>query len=159
MPYILSAAAIIVIDGISKWYIGQAMTVGDTIDVINGFFAITYVKNDGIAFGMLGGKVSIMIILTGLLLIAILAYLIKNRSTLHPFMAYGLAFVIGGGTGNLIDRIFNGYVVDFLDFKIWPPVFNIADIFVCVGCGMVIIYLLFMDRGKDERSDTENQRG
>ena len=153
MPYLIVIVSILVLDRITKWYISASMIEGESIDVINGFFGITYVKNDGIAFGMLGGKISILIILTGLLLIALLVYLIKKRTDLHPFAAYGIAGIIGGGAGNIIDRIFSGYVVDFLDFKIWPPVFNVADIFVCVGCGMVIVYLLFMSSEEDEKSD------
>ncbi len=154
MPYLIVIVLSLTLDRVSKWYIDSHMTVGDSVDVINGFFAITYVRNDGIAFGMLGGKVSILVILTALLIIAIAVYLFRKRTTLHPLAAYGIAAVIGGGAGNLIDRISAGYVIDFLDFKVWPPVFNVADIFVCVGCGMVIVWLLFIESKKHENDNS-----
>ena len=71
-------------------------------------------------------------------------------------MLIAIALITGGGTGNLIDRSIYGYVIDFIDFKIWNPIFNIADIAVCVGCGLLILYLLVIDGRKNGKSDKNN---
>ena len=91
------------------------------------FFAITSITNTGTAFGLFSSNNFLHLILTALLL-GISLYLYKKESSLRQ----GLLFILAGGTGNLLDRIFRGHVLDFLDFKLWP-VFNLADTFIALG--------------------------
>ena len=87
------------------------------------------------------------------------AALFLMRKKLDKLALTAGALVISGGIGNLIDRICYGYVIDFIDFKIWNPIFNIADIAVCAGCGLLIIYLIYFDgreHGKRKNSSNNN---
>jgi signal peptidase II len=84
----------------------------------------------------------------------VLVYLIKRQKKEHWCLLLSLSLIAAGGLGNLIDRALNGYVVDFLDFRIWP-IFNVADISVCVGCGLLVLYVFFIEpkRSKSQKQD------
>ncbi len=122
------------------------MPIGSTV-LLDGILGLRYVENTGAAFGMLKGQRWFFIILSTAAIIAISIYLIKCRKTVPPFLGISLAMIVGGGIGNQIDRIANGYVVDFLEFLFMDfAIFNVADCFVTVGAFLVIFDLLFIDR-------------
>jgi len=143
MRILLVSAVVVVIDQITKALTRAHLDLYDSIPVIANFFHLTYVTNDGMAFGLNfpGGIYlfsAVSIILTGV----IFFYLWKEQNN-HILMRLGLALILAGAVGNLIDRILFGKVVDFFDFMIaghhWY-IFNIADSSVTVG---MIIYLYF----------------
>lgn len=145
MVYYLIAAAVILFDRVIKKLVVSNMHPWETIPVIENVFHFTYVQNRGAAFSMWEEQ---WIILIGLPLAVIAAgfvlmYLMRNKW--DRLMLTAIAFICGGGLGNLIDRMFLGYVVDIFDFRVFP-VFNIADIFICVGCGLMILDVLFFER-------------
>ncbi len=114
---------------------------------IDGLLGFHYVENTGAAFGMMKNFRWGFIIISTVAIAAIIFFLIKNRRTVPPFLGISLSMIAGGGIGNQIDRIFYGYVVDFLEFQFIDfAVFNIADCFVTVGAVLVIIDMLFIDR-------------
>jgi len=122
------------------------MPIRSTV-LLDGILGLRYVENTGAAFGMLKGQRWFFIILSTAAIIAISIYLIKCRKTVPPFLGISLAMIVGGGIGNQIDRIANGYVVDFLEFLFMDfAIFNVADCFVTVGAFLVIFDLLFIDR-------------
>jgi signal peptidase II len=136
----------------------------DSTVLLDGILGLRYVENTGAAFGMLKGQRWFFIILSTAAIIAISIYLIKCRKTVPPFLGISLAMIVGGGIGNQIDRIANGYVVDFLEFLFMDfAIFNVADCFVTVGAALVIFDLLFIDRAflfedttaKQKKSPTE----
>lgn len=131
-------------DQISKWYIQNNMDVYQTISIIEDFFNITYIHNTGAAFSILEGKTSFLIGMQIIVLTAMFIYVNVKNNQINRILKISLAFIVGGGIGNLIDRITNGYVVDFFDFHFWP-IFNVADICVCVGCGLLMIYVFFIE--------------
>ena len=149
----------IVIDQISKQLIQTGMDINQSIPVIDGFFHITFVRNFGAAFSILQGKQIFLIIVTFVALSAIIIYLTVKRKEIHWLLALSLSLITGGGLGNLIDRVRLGYVVDFFDFRVFP-VFNIADICVCIGCGLFILYLLYIEpklnKMQGEPADDQN---
>jgi signal peptidase II len=111
------------------------------------------VENRGIAFGLFSGERVIFIVVT-VLVLAILAVLYaKTEQTQRTrFMKYAMALIMGGATGNLLERLVKGYVVDFLDFRwIHFPVFNVADIAVCLGAGLLMIHF-FLTENEEESS-------
>ncbi len=117
---------------------------------IDGILHFTYVSNEGAAFGMLSEHRWVFMVLSSVAILAIIAYVfwMKPKSI---FARIAFAFVVGGGIGNMIDRLFMGFVVDFIDVTcINFYIFNIADCFVCVGCAMLLLYLLFFDEKKQE---------
>ncbi|MBQ4595392.1 MAG: signal peptidase II, partial [Firmicutes bacterium] len=105
----------------------------------------TYVQNRGAAFSMWQEQWIILILLPLTVIAAGLIVMFIKRNTWDKLMLTSVAMICGGGLGNLIDRIMLGYVVDLFDFRVFP-VFNIADIFICVGCGLMILDVLFFER-------------
>lgn len=146
MIYILLIAALAVIDQIIKFAVVKNPGMGNSIAVIDNFFYISCIENDGIAMGMMSGKQIAVIIFTSVLMAAISVFVVINRKKQHPFLLTCLAMIVGGGIGNLIDRVRLGYVVDFLDFRVWSYIFNFADICVVVGCFAILFYVLFEEK-------------
>lgn len=144
--YYIAILALIGLDWLTKYWIQTSMALNDTIPVIDGIFHITYIHNYGAAFSILQGKQSFLLIVTGIAMTAILAYMVigQIRKKAAPMELWSLALILAGGIGNFIDRVRFGYVVDFFDFRIWP-IFNVADIAVCCGCGLLVFYVLIWE--------------
>ncbi len=151
MQYLLMIVSIVLADQLVKYIVVQEMLKGQSIPILEGVFHITRVHNTGAAFSFLQGKQTLLIGFTAAILLVGLVYLLRHarRRDRKRFLMTALAFLLGGGVGNLLDRIFRGFVVDYLDFRVFP-VFNLADIFVCCGCVMICLYILFLD-GKTKK--------
>ena len=145
---ILFVILLVVLDQASKIYLTLVnKTSPIDLEVIRGFFRITYTCNDGAAFSILKGKRVFFIIMTIIVVFLIVYYLLKNK--VYWVEKYSLLLIISGAVGNLIDRIMYGYVIDFLDFIIFGydfPVFNIADSFITIGAIGLIITILFLNK-------------
>lgn len=152
MYYFLIIIAAAVIDQIIKKAVVSTMALYETIPVIEDVFHITYIHNTGAAFSMMEGMRSLLVMLPLVMVAGALIYMFIKRKTGHPLMMTSVALIAGGGIGNIIDRISQGYVVDYLDFRVFP-IFNMADICVCVGCGLLILYVLFIDGKKNGKRD------
>ena len=150
MIYVLTVIFGIAVDFFTKRWAAEVLAKTNGIDVIKNVFRFTYVENRGAAFGILQNRRFVFIALT-LVILAVLIYLgLKNKNK-SRFLNFGSAFVVSGALGNLADRIFLGYVVNFLDFCIINfPVFNVADCFVCVGAFMVAVYYIFIEKDFDD---------
>ncbi len=137
MRLFLIVGAIVAADQLSKYIVASMMEVGQSISLIRGFLAITYVRNPGAAFGMFPYRTVVFIIVT-LLVIGTIIYYYRALPEDFTMLRLGLALQLGGALGNLIDRVRSVYVIDFIDIKFFPPVFNLADISIVLG---VIIFL------------------
>ena len=138
---------VLFIDIISKLLISHFMIVNESIDVINNFLYLTYVKNDGVAFSLLGGNRVFIIIMCLIILGFIIYYIGNNKINLLDSIGFGL--VIGGALGNLIDRVIYGYVIDFIDIYVFDynyPIFNIADMGVVIGVIIILISSFMKER-------------
>lgn len=157
--YYIVIFALIALDWLTKHWVQASMALNDTIPVIDGIFHITYIHNYGAAFSILEGKQGFLLAVTGLAMAAIFIGMVlaAKKKTLSPMGLWALALILGGGLGNFIDRLRLGYVVDFLDFRVWP-IFNVADIAVCCGCGLLIFYILIWEP-RLERKQQEAQSG
>lgn len=141
----LLAVGIILLDQLSKLYIRSSMYVGESIPVIEDIFHITYVQNRGGAFSILSGHGMVLIVIP-LLTIGVAVWYMEKHKDYHWTIFAALSLIVGGGIGNIIDRVWLGFVTDMFDFRVFP-VFNIADIGVCVGAGFLILYtLMFSDK-------------
>ena len=140
MQIIWIGLIVAIIDQISKNIVVSSLKPHQSIPIIQNIFHLTYVQNTGAAFSMLRGKTYFFILVSSLIIIAIIyfAHKIPKEKRLLRMM---LGFVLGGATGNLIDRVRLGFVVDFFDFRIWP-VFNIADSAVVIGMIVIAYYLI-----------------
>jgi signal peptidase II len=132
------AIATLVLDQASKFVVLSNLAPGASTAVIKDFFHLTLVYNTGAAFGIFKNQTLFFVISSFAAVILIFIYLKRKRGFL--LVDAGFALILGGAMGNLVDRLRFGYVVDFLDFRIWP-VFNVADSAITVGAGLVIISL------------------
>ena len=133
------------LDQLTKYLVVSNMALHESIDIIPGVFRFTYIQNDGAAFGSLDNARWVFMVLSTVAIIGILVYMFWKKPQ-NKLMLSALILIVSGGIGNMIDRIALGYVIDFLDFcafpKVWMWVFNVADSFVCIGAGLLILWLV-----------------
>lgn len=120
------------------------MSPEESIHVIGDFFKITYYQNKGAAFGSLTGYRTFLIGFAVLVIMAALFFLFSYHGK-SRLLDWSLILIISGGMGNLIDRCFIGSVTDMFDFSIFPPIFNVADIVITIGCIMLAIFVISGD--------------
>lgn len=147
------AAAIVALDQWTKWLVRRDLPLYASKDSILGIFHITHVENTGGAWSMFSGQLWLFIGVMALF-VALIVVLIWKQWLKKPFEWWCLAAILGGGIGNLIDRLANGRVTDMicLDFVNFP-VFNVADCFITVGCFALIVYVIFLDRTEDKKRE------
>jgi signal peptidase II len=147
--FFLIAAMVLMLDRITKWAVAANIPLHDSVAVIPGFH-LTHVQNTGAAFGLFAEsaaqwKVGALVSFSIFALIIVSALLWKNSHSLST-TTIGLSLILGGAMGNLWDRIFNGHVIDFLDFYVgsyhWPA-FNIADSAIVVGAILLVSEIVF----------------
>ncbi|MBP2630879.1 MAG: Lipoprotein signal peptidase [Firmicutes bacterium] len=152
MPIVFLIIGIILIDQLSKFYIQETMTIGMSHPIITGVFHITYILNPGAAFGILENQ-RIFFIFIAIAMIFVVAYIYPKLPSNSSLLRLGIALLVGGAIGNVIDRVKFGYVVDFFDFRIWP-IFNIADITIVIGVTLIIYSMVFLSNIKDESNES-----
>ena len=144
------ALAVIIVDRMVKFYITELLEVGEVVPVIGSFFQITRLNNMGAAFGMLQGWSWFFIIAAVAVLgIIMISYdrIIQNR-----LLVFATAFILGGTVGNMLDRVFFGHVIDYINIAFWPS-FNLADMSLTVGAVLLVIYFVTNENKKDEHID------
>ncbi len=156
--YTAIIAAGILIDQLTKLLAVKYLLPIDTVPIIEDVLHLTYLENDGAAFGMLDDHRLLFIIPSVIMIVALSAYLYLGYAD-GKLYAVSIAMIVSGGIGNMIDRLALGYVIDFIDFRLINfAIFNGADSFVCVGAGILILALV-MDIVKEYRKkigkDTE----
>ncbi len=131
-------------------YTAELYLRGDgSLPLIKGVFQLTYCENTGAAWSLFRGSRWVFVVLTAAAVIA-LCVMLKKRMFKHFIGTAGALLIIGGALGNLIDRIFRGYVIDLFDFVLISfPVFNVADICITIGGVFWVVYFLFLDGKKD----------
>ncbi len=150
--FVLSSIIIITIDQVTKYLVNTKISLNTSIEIIPGIIFISHVKNSGAAFGVFQNRTNILIIISVIAIILIIILKIKlNLDSI--FYNISLGFILGGAIGNLIDRIIFGEVVDFLHLRYFA-VFNVADSFICIGFGIVIILILknYFKRGANKKN-------
>lgn len=141
---IILTILVILVDFFSKYMVSKLMTVNETINLIDNFFRITYVKNTGAAFSIFSNNTILVIIISVVIIGFLLFYIYKNKGN-NKLENVSYAFILGGAISNLIDRLVYGYVIDFLDFEILSydaPIFNLADTFIVIGVILLLINTL-----------------
>lgn len=165
VPVIL-IIAVIVLDQVSKMLLAPALeAAGGSIPLIQDILHLTYVENRGAAFGMLADHrwifLSLSVIGIGAIFVWLVYSVTKKPESMNMWTRIAVAFIIGGGIGNMIDRVRLGYVVDFIDCRfINFYVFNVADSFVCIGCAMFLLTVIKEEidaRGKKKAAQTETK--
>ncbi len=138
---ISTTIGVICLDRITKFFFTNLLGYGESLPIIRNVFHMTLVHNTGIAFGFFKDQGIVFIIvpiIAIILLIFNVYYYRQNNEVISRIYIIAFSFILGGAIGNLIDRIFYGYVIDFIDFRIWP-VFNIADSAITIGAVIIAV--------------------
>lgn len=156
----LTGIALLVIDQITKVKAATHLALNGDIKVWENVLHFTYVENRGAAFGMMQGGKWFFLIITAVAVIGMVRFLFKERKTMHFLMQFSICLLLSGAIGNLIDRVALGYVRDMIYVAaINFPVFNVADMAVCVGCGLLMLDILFFKGKKYLAQDKKPQAG
>ena len=149
------ALAAVAADQITKAIVRSQLALGEAAD-LPGPFQIHHVRNTGIAFGLFPGAASPVTILTGVAVIWMLVYFARSGAR-HPLLPVALGFLVGGSMSNLVDRVRQGYVTDFIDPMYWPA-FNLGDTFITVGVAILLsIFVLGERRPRPLRHSQPNR--
>lgn len=147
ITYIIAAvvgALVIGADQYTKYFISTNYELLKSHTLIPKIIDITYVENTGAAWGMLSDRTWLLISITAVVMLVCIALILKY-GTKNKLLFWGMIFVLSGGIGNMIDRVFRGGgVIDFLHFEFWKdfPVFNLADCAIVLGAGLFILYFV-----------------
>lgn len=134
----LTALIVVLIDQISKYLVRINFELNQSVPIINNIFHLTYITNTGAGFGILEQQ-KFLLILISIIVIGFIFYYLNRIKEKEKLLQVLVGFILGGTIGNLIDRVAYSYVIDFLDFQVWP-IFNFADSFVTIGVLGLIIY-------------------
>lgn len=160
--WIIIAAAVVALDQLAKILVMTGLSATDTLHVIPKVIDFVYVKNTGAAFSIFSNNTALLAIISVLFCIGVGFYWYKTKPQ-NRFFCLALTLLFAGALGNAIDRVFRGFVVDFISTAfIRFPVFNIADIAITAGAVILAVYLLFFDKEevqKDGESDAFGNKG
>jgi signal peptidase II len=145
--WVFSAVFIVVflLDRILKMLVFENFSLGDSYPVLRGVLHVTPVQNIGIAFGLFDNLSNVVFICVSAFILLSMLYLLIAKRPKSVFLLLGFSLIFSGAAGNLIDRIFYGYVFDFIDLRVWP-VFNLADSAITIGAGLIVVYILSQNR-------------
>lgn len=150
--YFLFTFIIILLDQWSKWLIVQKVDLYERITIIQNFLYITSHRNKGAAWGILQNQMIFFYIITVFVIVGIVYYMYKHVGD-NKLLGVALSFMLGGAIGNFIDRLFRKEVVDFIDVMIFSydyPIFNVADSFLVIGVGLIILGAFLDGKSKEK---------
>ena len=139
-------------DFLSKIILDKVLVLGKSVTILEKFLYVTKAYNTGVSFSMLQGQRIIILIINIIILVFLYLYMKKFKVNTKNMIGFSLVF--GGLYGNLVDRIFRGYVIDFIDFYVFNynyPIFNLADTFICIGV-CILIYSIFLGEDNENNS-------
>ncbi len=143
------------LDQISKYLIVLNLDLHESVEIIPGVFNFTYIRNEGAAFGSMSDSRWLFMIMSVVMIVGILVFMFWKKPK-SKLLLSALTMIVAGGIGNMIDRIRLGYVIDFLDFcafpKVWKWTFNVADSFVVIGAGIIILWMI-LDAVKEYKAE------
>ena len=146
MIYGIVAALIVIADFLTKYFIKSNIALNKVFFSVPKLVDFTYVQNRGAAFSMFSGKVPVLSIISIAFCVGVVIYWAMKKPK-NPLLCTAIAMMFAGALGNAIDRIFYGFVVDFIAVRFIDfPVFNIADMAITIGAALVILYVIFFDK-------------
>ncbi len=154
MPYLLLSALIVVLDQVFKAWCSTFLRFDMGLALLPGVMDLTLVHNYGASWGILQGRTTLLLVVTGLVCLAMAAALLLDQPK-QKLGRLSIAFVLGGAVGNAVDRLLDGYVVDMFETTfISFPVFTVADCFLTVGAALLVVSVL-----TEEAAERRNRRG
>ena len=160
ITYIVITAVLTQLDQITKYVAESNLYMKNDIDIIKNVLTLTYLRNNGSAFGMFSGKINVFLVLTVIIVVVITYIVIRMPVTKRYLPMYIVCtMLVSGAIGNFIDRVRFGYVRDFIYFKLINfPVFNVADCYVVCAAGLLILLIGFFYK-EDELSFLSSKKG
>ena len=159
--YLAIIAAIPVISQLIRLSVEANLKGGGSASAVPGILKLTYSENRGVAFGMFQDGTVFFAVTTSIVIVVLAILLIKNYK-ISKLFSVAAALIIGGGLGNLIERVFLGYVVDYLQLSFFPPICNFADYCITAGAVCLIVYLLFfsdlLKSAKEKERDAQKAK-
>ena len=148
---IIAVVILILLDQGTKFWALASLKPIHNMTLVEGFMDLTFVENRGVAFGMFSGQRWFILLLTGIIAVRLIwFYKVMPKKKEYFPLRVSLVMVLSGAIGNIIDRLFRGYVVDFFEFTFFEwPVFNVADIYVVVGVTLLALMILFVVKDED----------
>lgn len=158
--WIITALCAVIIDQVSKYLVVVFLKPLGYVPLWQDVLHLTYAENTGAAFGLLKDHRWVFMIISAVAIIAMIIFMFLYRNNNNLLFNISMGMIIGGGIGNMIDRIMNGFVVDFIDFTLINfAIFNGADSFVCVGGVLLFIYILFIEgKSRNEENSPDAER-
>lgn len=157
--YIVILAVLVGLDQLLKYWTVTHLALGESAPLLPGVMRLTRLHNYGAAWSSLSGKTAVLLVVTAAMMIAV-AVLLVRRIVRHPLGVAACLLILGGGLGNMIDRVVHGYVVDMFDLLLFNyPIFNLADCFVVVGAILGAIYYLWFYEKYDKKEKKEPADG
>ena len=150
MPIFAVVVLILLDQGTKLWALTSLKPIHN-MTLVEGFMDLTFVENRGVAFGMFSGQRWFILLLTGIIAVGLIWFYVTMPKKKEYFpLRVSLVLVLSGAIGNIIDRLFRGYVVDFFEFTFFEwPVFNVADIYVVVGVILLALMIVFVVKDED----------
>lgn len=154
---VVGAALLVVADQLIKQWASAVLQPVGAITLLPGIVELRYYLNDGMAFSMLAGKQTLLIVMTSIMLVCVLALLLLRK--MNPWERVSWMLILGGGVGNLIDRVLNGEVVDYINVLFMNfAVFNFADICITTGVIMLMLWVVYDSIKKDKEEKAAAQQ-
>lgn len=156
---VVGAALLVVADQLIKQWANAVLQPVGAITLLPGIVELRYYLNDGMAFSMLAGKQTLLIVMTSIMLVCVLALLLLRK--MNPWERVSWMLILGGGVGNLIDRVLNGEVVDYINVLFMNfAVFNFADICITTGVIMLMLWVVYdsIKKDKEEKAVAQQQQ-
>lgn len=156
---VVGAALLVVADQLIKQWASAVLQPVGAITLLPGIVELRYYLNDGMAFSMLAGKQTLLIVMTSIMLVCVLALLLLRK--MNPWERVSWMLILGGGVGNLIDRVLNGEVVDYINVLFMNfAVFNFADICITTGVIMLMLWVVYdsIKKDKEEKAAAQQQQ-
>lgn len=156
---VVGAALLVVADQLIKQWANAVLQPVGAITLLPGIVELRYYLNDGMAFSMLAGKQTLLIAMTSIMLVCVLALLLLRK--MNPWERVSWMLILGGGVGNLIDRVLNGEVVDYINVLFMNfAVFNFADICITTGVIMLMLWVVYdsIKKDKEEKAAAQQQQ-
>ena len=157
--YIIAVLLMIALDQAGKLWALTSLQAQHTIPLIENVFHLTYVENRGAAFSLFAQFDSRWIFVALACVITVVILIALQKKYMQTVLGrWSLVLIAAGALGNAIDRVAHGFVVDLFDFRlIHFPVFNVADIFICIGGALFVIYFMFQHKDKQPENENNNE--
>lgn len=153
-----AAALIIIVDQVIKYFVYAGLSPNGRVTVIENLFSLIYSENRGAAFGVFQDGTLFFIIVTSAL-IGVFFYLLIHKKFSGKLFYTSVALILGGGIGNLIDRIFRGFVIDYLSVSFFPPICNFADYCITIGAVLFMICIIISpELSKKQKDDSDGEK-